>query len=216
MARARLRTAAPEPAASQEQVVLHAPITGVVLKRMRESEGIVQAGTPLVELGDPDQLEIVADFLSTDAVRIRPGDAVAIERWGGTGEVRGKVRRIEPSGYMKISALGVEEQRVNVIIDFEDPSAAWERLGDGYRVEVRVVIWQAQDVLKVPTSSLFRHGEAWAVFAVEEGRARLRAVEVGQRNGEEAQILSGLSAGETVVVHPSDTLQEGTRLTIRQ
>jgi len=216
IARARLLSSSREPGAAQQPIVLRAPITGVVLKRLRESESIVPAGEPLLELGDPRQLEIVSDFLSTDAVRMRPGYPVQIERWGGENAVRGRVRRIEPSGFMKISALGVEEQRVSVIIDFDDPFEAWNKLGDGYRVEVRVIVWKADVVLKVPTSSLFRHGEKWAVFVAENGHARLRTVEVGPRNGSEAQVLKGLFEGEIVIVHPSDTIKDGSRITARE
>jgi len=216
MARARLLSVSREPGDFQQPVVIRAPITGVVLKRLRESESVVPAGEALLELGDPRQLEIVTDFLSTDAVRIHAGDPVRIERWGGEGTLRGRVRRIEPSGFMKISALGVEEQRVSVIIDFEDPFEAWKRLGDGYRVEVRVVVWQAKEVLKVPTSSLFRHGESWAVFTIESGRARLRTIEVGPRNGTEAQVIQGIAAGEVVIVHPSDTIRDGGRVKARE
>ncbi len=216
IARARLLSSSREPGAAQQPVVLRAPITGVVLKRLRESESIVPAGEPLLELGDPRQLEIVSDFLSTDAVRMQPGYPVLIERWGGENAVRGRVRRVEPSGFMKISALGVEEQRVSVIIDFDDPFEAWNKLGDGYRVEVRVIVWKADAVLKVPTSSLFRHGEKWAVFVSENGRARLRTVEVGPRNGSEAQVLKGLFEGEILIVHPSDTIKDGSRITARE
>ena len=216
VARARLLSGSSAAGETRPPIVLLAPIDGVVLKRLRESEAIVPPGEPLLELGDPRQLEVVADFLSTDAVRIHPGDPVRIERWGGEGELHGRVRRVEPSGFMKVSALGVEEQRVNVIIDFADPFEAWKRLGDGYRVEVRVVVWQADSVLKIPTSSLFRRGDGWAVFAAENGRARLRPVDVGERNGAEAEVLAGLSEGEAVVIHPSDTLQDGGRVTVRQ
>jgi HlyD family secretion protein len=215
-ARARLLSTSGAPVSTQAPVVLHAPITGVVLKRLRESESIVPAGEPLLELGDPRKLEIVSDFLSTDAVRIRPGDGVKIERWGGEGEVKGHVRRIEPSGFMKVSALGVEEQRVSVLIDFDDPFEAWKRLGDGYRVEVRVIVWQAKSVLKAPTSSLFRRGEKWAAFVVKNERAQLRIVEIGPRNGSEAQVLQGLSEGETVIVHPSDAIKNDSRVTVRE
>ena len=214
VARARLLSGSVPAGEARAPIVLLAPIDGVVLKRLRESEAIVPPGEPLLELGDPRRLEIVADFLSTDAVRIHPGEAVHIERWGGTVELRGRVRRVEPSGFMKISALGVEEQRVNVIIDFADPFDAWKRLGDGYRVEVRVVVWQADHVLKIPTSSLFRRGDSWAVFVAGNDRARLRLVEVGQRNSAEAEVLAGLSEGEVVVIHPSDTLQDGVRVTV--
>jgi HlyD family secretion protein len=196
-------------------VVLRSPIDGVVFKRLRESESVVAAGEPLLEVGDPARLEIVSDLLSTDAVRVRPGAAVHIEQWGGDRTVRARVRRVEPSGFMKVSALGVEEQRVNVVMDFEDPADAWKALGDGYRVEVRIVIWEGRDVLKVPTSSLVRQGDAWAVFAAESGRARLRTVELGRRNGLEAEVRSGLDAGQQVVVHPSDTLADGMRIAPR-
>jgi len=216
MARARLLSATGASTPGQESIVLHSPIDGVVLKRLRESEAVVPAGEPLVELGDPRHLEIVADFLSTDAVRIRPGDPVQIERWGGDVVVQGRVRRVEPSGFLKISALGVEEQRVNVIIDFEDAFEAWKRLGDAYRVEVSVIVWQEESVLKVPTSGLFRRGKSWAVFVAEGGRARLRLVEIGRRNDTDAQVLAGISEGEIVVLHPGETLKDGSRVTPRQ
>jgi HlyD family secretion protein len=193
------------------EIVLHSPVNGVVLKRLRESEAVVPQGEPILELGDPAALEIVSDLLSVDAVKVRPGQTVLIEQWGGEGALRGRVRRVEPAGFLKVSALGVEEQRVNVVVDFEDPAQA-RSLGDGYRVEVRVVTWEAPEVVKAPTSSLFRHGEKWAVFAADGGRVRLRLVEVGRRNGPQAQILSGLNPGEQVVVHPSDSLHDGDRI----
>lgn len=190
-------------------VAVRAPVTGVVLRRLRESEAIVPAGEPLVELGDPQNLEVVADLLSTDAVRVPAGGRVLIEGWGGDRTLRGLVRRVEPSGFTKVSALGVEEQRVNVLVDFEDPAAAWQALGDGYRVEIRVIVWERDDVLKVATNSLFRVGDEWAVYVVEDGRARRRSVRVGQRNGLEAEILSGLEAGEQIILHPGDLVQDG-------
>lgn len=216
LARARLLSTSREPGDLQQPVILKAPITGVVFKRLRESAAVVPAGEPLLELGDPRQLEITADFLSTDAVRIKPGDPVLIEHWGGEKEVNGRVSRIEPSGFMKVSALGVEEQRVSVIINFDDPFEAWKKLGDGYRVEVRVIVWQSADVLKTPTSSLFRHGEDWAVFTVENERAKLRMVSIGRRNGKEAQVLKGLSEGEIVIIHPSDSIEDGSRVAARE
>ncbi len=190
-------------------VAVRAPVTGVVLRRLRESEAIVPAGEPLVELGDPQNLEVVADLLSTDAVRVPAGGRVLIEGWGGDRTLHGLVRRVEPSGFTKVSALGVEEQRVNVLVDFEDPAAAWQALGDGYRVEIRVIVWERDDVLKVATNSLFRVGDEWAVYVVEDGRARRRSVRVGQRNGLEAEILSGLEAGERIILHPGDLVQDG-------
>ena len=214
MTRARLVQATGGAGAGQ-LIVLRSPIDGVVFKRLRESESVVAAGEPLLEVGDPEHLEIVSDLLSTDAVRVRPGARVFIEQWGGDRPLQGRVRRVEPSGFMKVSALGVEEQRVNVIVDFEDPPEARRTLGDGYRVEVRVVIWEGKDVVKVPTSSLVRQGEGWAVFAADAGRARLRPIELGGRNGLEAEVRSGLEAGQDVVVHPSDALADGKRLAAR-
>ena len=209
VARASLLQATGNPAGrdpGDAAITLRSPIDGVVLQRLRESEAIVPAGEPLLEVADPTRLEIVSDMLSTDAVRITPGAAVLIEQWGGDHPLAGRVRLVEPYGFTKISALGVEEQRVNVIIDFEDVREAWEALGDGYRVEVRVVIWESDDVLKVPTSSLFRAGDAWAVFAVNEGLASLREVTVGQRNSFEAEILDGLQTGDRVIAYPSDEI----------
>lgn len=208
MAQARL---AP-PARAGGAITIASPVAGVVLRRLRESEAVVAAGEPLLEVGDPRDLEIVSDLLSTDAVKVRPGSPVLVEQWGGEGTIRGRVRRVEPSGFMKLSALGVEEQRVNVVVDLQDPPGAWKALGDGYRVEVRIVLWESADVLKVPTASLFRRGEEWAVFAVEDGRARLRPVTIGRRNGLEAEVVSGLGAGATVVVHPSDRIEDGARV----
>jgi HlyD family secretion protein len=186
----------------------------VILKRFRESESVVPVGEPLIEIGEPARIEIVADFLSTDAVRIQPASPVLIEGWGGSDPLKGRVRRIEPAGFMKVSALGVEEQRVNVVIDFEDPSAA-KRLGDGYRVEVRVIVWREDDVVKVPVGALFRRGNDWAAFGVDGEQARLQPVELGQRNDVDGQVVKGLSPGQTVVLHPPDTLMDGARVSVR-
>jgi HlyD family secretion protein len=206
---ALIRTQPSEGAGGVEPIALFAPIDGVVLRRLRESETVVPAGEPLVEIADPSRLEIVSDLLSTDAVKVRRGDEVWIEQWGGEKPLQGKVRRVEPYGFTKFSALGVEEQRVNVVIDFEDPREAWEALGDGYRVEVRIVVWQRDDVLKVPTSSLFRDGEDWAVFVVEAGKAALRRVEIGERNGLAAEVREGVAEGDRVIVHPGDAISDG-------
>ena len=211
-ARARLaqaRGAAERPGTPLE---VHAPITGTVLRRLRESEGPVVAGEPLVELGDPSDLEIVADYLSTDAVRIRPGSTVRIERWGGGGPLAGVVRRVEPAGFTKVSALGVEEQRVNVLVDFAGPAAERAALGDGYRVEVAAVLAERAMATKLPVSALFRHEGEWAVFAVEHGRARRRPVQIGERNPLEAELLGGLPDGAEVVLHPPDSLDDGSRI----
>ena len=203
------------PRGSVAPVIIRSPITGVVLRRLRESEALVPAGEPLVEVGDPGNLEIVADLLSTDAVKIQPGSAVLIEGWGGDRTLSGVVRRVEPSGFTKVSALGVEEQRVNVVVDFEDPAAAWNALGDGYRVEIRVILWEEADVLKVPTSSLFRIGDQWSVYLVQEGRAALRPVNVGRQNGLEAQIVSGLEPGDQIILHPGDAVADGVAVVAR-
>lgn len=210
---ARARLQAPQSGGSAVEV--RAPIDGVVLKRFRESAAVAAPGEPLLEIGDPDQLEIVADLLSTDAVRVTAGAEVLIEQWGGGHTLVGRVRRVEPSGFMKVSALGVEEQRVNVIIDFEDPAAAGRALGDGYRVEVQVVTWRDANALTVPVGCLFRQDEGWAVFVVDDGVARLQPVDLGQRNQRVGQILGGLSAGQTLVLHPPDTLADGMRVTVR-
>lgn len=216
--RARASLIEPQSAVPPGQAViqLRSPISGVVLQRLRESAAVVPAGEPLLEVADPGQLEIVSDMLSTDAVRIEPGDAVRIEQWGGARPLPGRVRRVEPFGFTKISALGVEEQRVNVIIDFEDPRQAWQALGDGYRVEVRVVVWEEDAVLKIPSSSAFRQGDGWAVYTVDaESRAELREVEIGQRNAREAQVLRGLQEGEVVIAYPGDRIAAGLQVVAR-
>jgi HlyD family secretion protein len=201
-------------ASTASPILIRAPVTGVVLRRLRESESVVPAGEPLLEIGDPKNLEVVSDLLSTDAVRISTGNLVLIEGWGGEKTLKGKVRRIEPSGFTKISALGVEEQRVNVVIDFDD-AAGKNVLGDGFRVEVRIVVWEKENVLKVPISALFRVGEEWAVYVVGNGRAARRTLTIGQRNSLEAEVLSGLQQGDVVIVHPSDAVQDGVRVSAR-
>jgi HlyD family secretion protein len=195
---------------------LMSPIDGVVLKRLQESEAVVPTGQPLLEIGDVARLEIVSDLLSTAAVRVRPGQKVLIEQWGGEKPLIGRIRRVEPSGFTKISALGVEEQRVNVVIDLEAPRGEWQSLGDGYRVEVRIVVWEKDRVVKVPTSSLFRHDGKWAVFRVENERAVRRIVDIGQRSGLEAEVLSGVQAGDRIIVYPSDQVTDGVRVVARQ
>jgi HlyD family secretion protein len=199
----------PEDAA--ERVIIRAPVEGQVLKVYRESEGVIAAGEPIMEIGDPRALEVEVDVLSADAVRISPGGRVIFERWGGQ-PLEGRVRVIEPAGFTKVSALGVEEQRVWVIADIVAPRAQWERLGDGYRVEARFVLWEGDDVLQVPESALFRHQGEWTVFVAEDGRARRQRVQVGRRNGLRAQILVGLEAGDRVVAHPPTELDDGSRI----
>lgn len=201
--------AGPEAGAARQPMEIRSPVDGRVLRRLRESEAVVLAGEPLLEVADPSHLEIVADFLSTDAVRIQAGDPVRIEQWGGDAPLHGTVRRVEPSGFTKVSALGVEEQRVNIIVDFDDARSAWQALGDGFRVEVRVIIWQDDDVLVVPTGALFRHQDGWAVFLETEGKAALTPVELGRRNALGAQVLEGVEAGQRLIVHPSDAIADG-------
>lgn len=197
---------------STERVVVRSPVDGDVLAVLHESEGVVREGEPLLVLGNPGSLEVEVDVLSADAVRIRPGARVIFVRWGGEGELDGKVRTVEPAGFTKVSALGVEEQRVLVIADIVSPRERWAALGDGYRLEARFVVWEEEGVLQAPAAALFRHGDGWAAFAVENGKARLRPVSVGRRNGQSAQILSGIAEGATVVVYPDDRISEGTRI----
>ncbi|TIN30567.1 MAG: HlyD family efflux transporter periplasmic adaptor subunit [Mesorhizobium sp.] len=189
-------------------IQLRAPVTGSVLNIIQESEGVVQAGAPLIEIGDPLDLEIVADLLSTDAVRIKQGALVRIDSWGGP-PVQGRVSRVDPAGFTKVSALGIEEQRVRTTIDFTDPPEKWSALGHDYRVIVHVTIWKADDVLTVPVAALFRQGDDWAVFAIRDGRARTTVITVGQRNNRIAEVLSGLGTGDRVVLHPSDRITNG-------
>lgn len=191
---------------------LLAPIDGLVVRRHLESAVPVAAGAPVLELGDPRAIEVEVEALSTDAVRLRAGLSARVLRWGGEGALVARVQRIEPGGFTKVSALGVEEQRVRVILDFDEPAERRAALGDGYRVEVEFVAWQADDVLQVPAPALFRLDGRWHVFVVDRGRARMRAVEIGERSAEAAQVLSGLSAGERVVAYPDERIGEGVRL----
>jgi HlyD family secretion protein len=193
-------------------VVVKSPADGVVLQRLRESESVVPAGEPLIEIGDPTQIEIVTDLLSTDAVRVRPGARAMIEQWGGETALAATVRRIEPAGFTKVSALGVEEQRVNVVLDFVDGGEECASLGDAYRVETRIVLWEAPNVLKVPTNALFRDNTQWAVYVVSGGRARRTIVEIGHQTAQEAEVLDGLSEGANVIVHPGDLVRDGARI----
>ena len=195
-------------------VTVLAPASGRVLKIIQDSELVVLPGAPLVDIGDPNDLEVVADLLSSDAVQIKVDAPVRIDGWGGP-PVRGKVTRVDPAGFLKVSALGIEEQRVRVTIDFTDPPELWSRLGHDYRVIVHATIWSADNVLTVPVSALFRKGEDWAVFAVDDGRARLTAVKVGHRNNRMAEIQEGLAAGRQVVLHPSDRIADGVRVARR-
>ncbi|WP_026187070.1 efflux RND transporter periplasmic adaptor subunit [Ensifer sp. BR816] len=190
-----------------ECVSVTAPVSGVVLQVMRRSEGVVEAGTPLLDIGDPTDLEIVANFLSEDAVKIKPGQKAIITGWGGK-DLHALVRRIEPFGQTKVSALGIEEQRVDVMLDFADPSELWRSLGHGYRVDVQVLLFEGE-VLKLPLGALFRQGDTWTVFVMEQGRARARPIVVGQRNNLSVEIREGLKSGEKVILYPSDRIKDG-------
>lgn len=204
------------PGAGGKLLAVRTPVGGTVMRVMRESEAVIPAGSSLIELGDPRNLEIVTDLLSNDAVKIAPGARVRIENWGGEGALNGRVRLIEPFGFTKISALGVEEQRVNTIIDIVDPPARWARLGHGYRVIVRIVEWENPRATLVPVSALFRERGNWAVFVVEGGRARLRQVKVGRMNDDHAAPLEGLNVGAKVILHPSEKIIDGARVTERE
>jgi len=215
-AESALRYSAAERGASGgKSVVIRSPVSGKVLKLHRESEGVVNAAEPLLDIGDPRTMEIKAEVLSADAVKIRKGMPVVFERWGGEKPLLGRVRVVEPAGFTKISSLGVEEQRVLVIADFTSPFDLWESLGDAYRLDASFIIWEGQNVLQVPASALFRKGDGWALFIIENKRARLRQVEIGHRNGLIAEIVSGLNEGEMVVSHPDDEVKDGARVKVR-
>lgn len=208
-------TPGPRPEECVGEMKLLAPVDGRVLRVFHQDAAVVQPAARLLEIGDPAQLEAEIDVLSSDAVRIAPGARVRFEHWGGSTPLEGRVRVIEPAGFLKISALGVEEQRVNVIVDFVTPPAERRTLGDAYRVEARIVVWESDRVLKAPVGALFRHQGAWAVFAVREGRARLTAVQVGHSDGREMEITGGLAEGDEVVVHASDKVGDGVKVAVR-
>jgi len=196
-------------------IPLYSPVDGVILRILQESEAVVPTGQPLLEVGNIRDLEIVSDLLSSAAVPVEAGQPVLIEQWGGDHALHGRVRLVEPSGFTKISALGVEEQRVNAIIDFVDRPGKRPNIGDGYRVEVRIVVSSRENVLKVPASSLFRHENDWAVYVVVDDRAVMRIVQIGERNGLEAEVTGGLSGGERIIVYPSDAVTEGVEVRAR-
>lgn len=196
-------------------VLLRAPVSGNVMQILHESEGVVAAGTLLAEIGDPEDLEIVVDLLSQDAVRVREGAPAAIEEWGGEPSLNALVQRVEPFAFTKVSALGIEEQRVNVILELVDPPDMWRALGHGYRVEAQIELWRDASTLTVPVSALFRTNGEWTVFVVENDRALRRSVDIGRRNAGAAQVLSGLDAGETVVLHPGDRVRDGVTIVDR-
>lgn len=195
-----------------EPLKVTAPTDGVVLTRERQSAGRVQPGEPILTLGDLSSLQVEVDLLSPDAVRLSPGMRVELERWGGDDVLPGRVRRIEPAGFTHISALGVEEQRVWVIVDFDAEREHWKDLGDGYRVEARFILWEGDDVLQVPASALFREEERWAVYVIEDGEAVRRTVTPGRRSGLLTEIREGLEPGERVILHPGQDIQPGRRV----
>lgn len=217
MARAALgRMGAGPKAERDERLDLVSPVKGRVLRVVQQSEGVVQPGTPLLEIGDPNALEIVVDVLTSDAVEIEPGTPVRIDRWGGERDLRAHVRMIEPSAFTRLSALGVEEQRVNAIIDIDEPHSVWSSLGDGYRIEARMTVWQGKNVLQAPMSAAFRQGDGWAVFLVSDNRAKIAPVEIGHRNARAVEIVNGLREGQTVVLHPGDRVADGVRVDVRE
>lgn len=193
-------------------VAVRSPSGGRILRVAQQSEAVVQAGAPLVEIGDPDSLEVIVDVLSTDAVRIRPGAPATIERWGDAAPLAARVDRVEPSAFTQLSALGVEEQRVNVILSFTSPRERWAALGDGFRVEARIVVWRDDQVIAVPASAVFRHDAGWAVFRVEGNRARLQPVTIGERSATEVQITAGVVPGVEVLRYPGDRVADGVRV----
>lgn len=196
----------------QPSLAVRAPISGTITRRQRCCEGPTQAGEVIMEIGDLSQLEVQVDLLSMDAVRVHPGMRVRIERWGGDTDLEGEVRRVEPGGFMRVSALGVDEQRVPVMVRITSPREQWQQLGDGFRVEARFILWEGDDVLHIPTSALFRSNDQWHVFVVDNGRAHPRAVETGRRAGLRTQITDGLAEGDVIITHPGDRIADGTRV----
>jgi HlyD family secretion protein len=192
---------------------LCSPVEGRVLRLYEKNEKVVSAGTPLLEIGNPHLLEVVIDVLSSDAVKVKPGDPVIIEEWGGDGVLGGVVKRIEPAAFTRVSALGIEEKRVNVVAMLDRPEP---RLGDNYRIEAKIVIWYSARVLRVPVSALFRRSGVWSLFVIDGDRATIRNVRVGMRGADQVEVLSGLRPGERVILHPQNELKEGTRVEVSE
>jgi HlyD family secretion protein len=215
LAQARAVLERPADGGAGNLIEVKSPVGGRVLNVMQESETVAAPGMAILEIGDPTDLEIEAEILSRDAVAIRPGDSVEIEQWGGEETLKARVRRVEPAAFTKISALGVEEQRVIVLCDLLDPPDAARALGDRFRVEVRVAVWHEDDVLVAPAGALFREGNTWKTFIYQNGRARLAAIEAGRSDGRLTQALSGLKQGDKVLLHPPDTVMDGTRVVTR-
>ncbi|MES2921000.1 MAG: HlyD family efflux transporter periplasmic adaptor subunit [Verrucomicrobiota bacterium] len=215
LAQARAALQRPASDTAGNLVEVKSPVSGRVLKVMQESEMVVTPGTPILEIGDPSDIEIEAEILSRDAVAIKPGDSVEVEQWGGENPLKGRVRRVEPAAFTKISALGVEEQRVIVLSDLAEVPEAAKALGDRYRVEVRVANWHADDVLVVPAGALFREGNAWKTYVFKDNTAKLTPLEAGHSDGRFTEILSGIGTGDEVLLHPPDTVKDGTPITKR-
>jgi HlyD family secretion protein len=198
--------------APAEPIQVKAPVNGRVLKVYEENARVVAAGAPILEVGDPADLEVVVEVLSRDGAAIPPGTAVELEQWGGGKPLQARVRLVEPAAFTKVSALGVEEQRVNVIADLLTPPDQRPTIGDGFRVEARIIVWESTDTLKVPAGALFRQGEQWAAFVVTDGRARLRLLKAGRSSGTETQALEGLKQGEAVILYPGSRVRDGQRV----
>jgi HlyD family secretion protein len=213
-ARSALETFRPGVRAS-EQLEVTSPVHGLVLHVLHQNEGVVAAGTPLIEVGDPQALELVVDVLSQDAVELRPGMVARVVHWGGDGPLDAKVRRVESAAFTRTSALGVDEQRVNVVLDIVAPSQQWRALGDGFAVEIEITLWSKPDVLQVPTSALFREGTGWSAFVIENGRAIVRHVEPGHRGALETEIAAGIEPEDVVIVHPGPSVRAGVRVAHR-
>lgn len=193
-------------------VSIRSPVDGRVLKKYRESESTVNAGEPLIDIGDTSGLEVKVEVLSSDAVKIQKGTPVLFERWGDETALSGEVKIVEPAGFTKISSLGVEEQRVLVIADITSLPESWQRLGDGYRVDARFIIWEGRDILQMPASALFRKGDGWAVFMIRDKKAYSTEVKIGRHNGLVAEVVSGLKEGDMVIAHPDETVKDGVRI----
>jgi HlyD family secretion protein len=198
-----------------DQFEVTSPVHGQVLHVLNKSEGVVEGGKPLIEVGDPAALELVVDLLSQDAVAVRPGMQARLLHWGGDSALTARVRRVEPSAFTRTSALGVDEQRVNVVLDPEGPPEAWRSLGDGFAAEMEITVWSKPDVVQVPTSALFRQGTGWAAFAVIAGKALSRPVEVGHRGALQTEILRGLEPDQVVIIHPGASVHEGANVGFR-
>jgi HlyD family secretion protein len=188
---------------------VRSPVAGRILRIAEPSERVVAAGTPLLTVGDLGKLEVLIELLSSEAVKVKPGMTVILDGWGGSQSLNAKVQRVEPYAFTKVSALGIEEKRTNVVAEFVDAPQA---LGDGYRVNAHIVVWAADQVNKVPASALFRCGDAWCAFVIENGRAKKRVVKIGQRNAQEAEVLDGLVPGEVVIRHPANQIEDGMRV----